>query len=324
MFNVLFASDNNFAPYLGVALYSLLKNNYKEFDKINVYIFDKNISESNKNKLNKISKEFSNSELIFIPDEGINNILSVKVNATRALSTFSRLFAASLLDDSINKILYLDSDALITGSFKELWEMDISNYSVAGVKDVGPDYVKTVIGLDKDATYINAGVLLINLEKWREINIEDEFIRILEEYNFEIYNNDQSILNLAFQNDILLIDPKFNLMSPFLEKSYKDVIKWNNLKNYYTEDILKNALENPVFLHFVHFINGRPWFIGTNHPCKELYSKYANKTPFKDEVFVEDYRGFRYKFFFSLMNYLPYSLLCLLYKPYRDFFIKYF
>ena len=58
---------------------------------------------------------------------------------------------------------------------------NIDDYSVAGVKDVGPDYVKTAIGLDKNAEYINAGVLLINLEKWRRINIEDKFIKLLEE-----------------------------------------------------------------------------------------------------------------------------------------------
>lgn len=324
MFNVLFASDNNFAPYLGVAINSLLENNSKEFDEIKIYILDKNILESNKKKLNEINDKFTNSELIFIEDKGIDNILNKKVTGTRALSSFSRLFALYFLDESIKKILYLDSDALIVGSFKELWEIDIGDYSVAGVKDVGPDYVKTAIGLDKNAEYINAGVLLINLEKWRKINIEDKFINLLEEHNMEIYNNDQSIINLALQNDILLINPKFNLMSPFLEKSYKDVIKWNNLRNYYTEDILNNALKSPVFLHFVHFINGRPWFIGTKHPCKHLYEKYANKTPFKDEIYVEDYRSLRYKFFFSLMNYLPYSLVCLLYKPYRDFFIKYF
>lgn len=324
MFNVLFASDDNFVPYLGVSIYSLLKNNHEDFDKINIYILDKGITDESKQKLYKINNDYFNSELIFINDKGINKILGSKVHANRALSSFSRLFAASFLDDSIDKILYLDSDALILGSFKDLWDVDIEDYALAGVKDVGPDYVKTAVGLSKDATYINAGVLLINLKKWREDNIEDAFIDFLKDYDMEVYNNDQGILNGTLSDEILLVDPKFNLMSPFLEKSYKDVIKWNGLKNYYTENIINDALKSPVFLHFVHFINGRPWFNNTNHPCKNLYKKYANETPFFDEVYVDDYRGFRYKFFFNLMKIFSYSFVCWLYKPYRKYLIKFF
>ena len=247
-----------------------------------------------------------------------------KIQANRALSSFSRLFAASFLDETIEKVLYLDADSLILGSFKELWETNIENYYVAGVLDVGPDYVKTAVGLSKDVNYINAGVLLINLKKWRNEDVESKFIDFLEKNNMQVYNNDQGIINATLNDSILIVDPKFNLMSPFLEKDYDDVIKWNGLKNYYDKETIENAIKNPVFLHFVHFINGRPWFKDTKHPCKDLYLKYASETQYKNDVVVEDYRGLKYKLFFSLTNFLPYKLVCLIYRPYRDFFIKYF
>ena len=322
--NVLFASDNSFAPYLGVAIYSFLKSNSKDFSKIFIYVLERNISKQYKDILLGINNEFKNSELIFIEDEGISKILGKKVQGNRALSSFSRLFATRFLDDSVKKVLYLDSDALILNSYKELWETDISEYYCAGVLDVGPDYVKTSIGLKKDADYINAGVLLINLEKWREDDVETKFINFLEKYDMEVYNNDQGIINGTLNEKILIVHPKFNLMSPFLEKDYDDVVRWNGLKNYYTKEILQEALNKPVFLHFVHFINGRPWFKGTGHPSKELYFKYALETPFKDDVLVDDYRGFRYKFFFSLTKFLPYNVVCWIYKPYRCFLIRYF
>ncbi|WP_405324984.1 glycosyltransferase family 8 protein [Methanobrevibacter sp.] len=322
--NVLFASDDNFAPYLGVAIYSFLKNNHQDFRKINIHILAKRISKENKTILEEIASPFGENNLIFIEDEGISKILGKKIQANRALSSFSRLFAASFLDETIEKVLYLDADSLILGSFKELWETNIENYYVAGVLDVGPDYVKTAVGLSKDVNYINAGVLLINLKKWRNEDVESKFIDFLEKNNMQVYNNDQGIINATLNDSILIVDPKFNLMSPFLEKDYDDVIKWNGLKNYYDKETIENAIKNPVFLHFVHFINGRPWFKDTKHPCKDLYLKYASETQYKNDVVVEDYRGLKYKLFFSLTNFLPYKLVCLIYRPYRDFFIKYF
>ena len=322
--NVLFASDDNFAPYLGVAIYSFLKNNHQDFRKINIHILAKRISKDNKTILEEIASPFGENNLIFIEDEGISKILGKKIQANRALSSFSRLFAASFLDETIEKVLYLDADSLILGSFKELWETNIENYYVAGVLDVGPDYVKTAVGLSKDVNYINAGVLLINLKKWRNEDVESKFIDFLEKNNMQVYNNDQGIINATLNDSILIVDPKFNLMSPFLEKDYDDVIKWNGLKNYYDKETIENAIKNPVFLHFVHFINGRPWFKDTKHPCKDLYLKYASETQYKNDVVVEDYRGLKYKLFFSLTNFLPYKLVCLIYRPYRDFFIKYF
>ena len=322
--NVLFASNDKFAPYLGVAIYSFLKNNHQDFGKINIFILDKKISNENKIILEEIARPFIETDLIFIEDDGISEMLGKKVQANRALSAFSRLFAASFLDESIEKVLYLDADSLILSSFKELWETDMEDYYLAAVLDVGPDYVKTAVGLPKDAKFINSGVLLINLKKWREEDIESKFIDFLEKNNMKVYNNDEGIINATLNEKILIIDPKFNLMSHFLEKNYDDVVMWNGLKNYYTKETVENALKNPVFLHFVHFINGRPWFKDTKHPCKDLYLKYASETQYKNDVVVEDYRGLKYKLFFSLTNFLPYKLVCLIYRPYRDFFIKYF
>lgn len=162
--NVLFASNDKFAPYLGVAMYSFLKNNHQDFGKINIFILDKKISNENKIILEEIARPFIETDLIFIEDDGISEMLGKKVQANRALSAFSRLFAASFLDESIEKVLYLDADSLILSSFKELWETDMEDYYLAAVLDVGPDYVKTAVGLPKDAKFINSGVLLINLK----------------------------------------------------------------------------------------------------------------------------------------------------------------
>ena len=65
MLNVVFASDNNYAPFLGVAITSLIKNNQEDFDKINIFILDDEISEDNKKRLEKLTNNLHHS-LTFI------------------------------------------------------------------------------------------------------------------------------------------------------------------------------------------------------------------------------------------------------------------
>ena len=61
--NILLASDNNYAPLLGVTIYSLLENNENDFENIAIYILDGGISEVNKNKIREI---FSRDKNFFL------------------------------------------------------------------------------------------------------------------------------------------------------------------------------------------------------------------------------------------------------------------
>lgn len=131
MFNVIFASDDNYAPLLGVALYSLLENNCNDFDQIQINIFDGGITEGSKSKIQQICDEFEVVTILkFIDYNNIDEVIGIDVASTRALSTYARLFTSSLLDNELDKVLYLDCDAIISGSFKELWELNIDGYDV--------------------------------------------------------------------------------------------------------------------------------------------------------------------------------------------------
>ena len=65
MLNVVLASDNNYVPFLGVAITSLIKNNQNDFDEINIYILDDGITFNNKKRLEKLINN-SNYRLSFI------------------------------------------------------------------------------------------------------------------------------------------------------------------------------------------------------------------------------------------------------------------
>ena len=125
MLNIVFASDNNYALYLGVAIVSLIKNNQNDFDKINIFVLDDGISSENKKRLEALVTN-QNHVLNFIKTKGlsdfeINMVGLDRIFSKNSFTTYSRLFVASLLPKDIDKVIYLDCDRLILGSFKELW-----------------------------------------------------------------------------------------------------------------------------------------------------------------------------------------------------------
>ena len=322
--NLLFASDDNYAPLLGVTIQSLLDNNKNDFDEISMYVLDGGISTINKNKLYEIISKFNISvNLVYVEHDNINDVVGIDIKATRALSTYARLFVCSLLDESIDKIIYLDCDAIISGSLKELWNINISDYYFGAVLDACPKYVNTILNLPRDGEHYNAGLLLINLKKWREDNLEEKFLDFIIENDGKVFHNDQGILNVCCKGNILKLHPKFNILSPFFEVGYENVLKWYNITDYYTEELVIQALENPVFIHLTTFVNGRPWYLNAkNHPLREKFDYYAKKTPFSDEsIYVKDNRGFYGKFFSWAYKYLPYPVICFMFHFY-SFFIE--
>jgi len=83
---------------------------------------------------------------------------------------------SKILPKEIDKILYLDIDTLLIGPIDELWNIDISNSYCAGAKEPKKE---------TDFSYINTGVLLMNLKKIREDKKDDEWIELLNKNVYE-------------------------------------------------------------------------------------------------------------------------------------------
>ena len=306
MLNVVFASDDNYTPFLSIAIFSLLENNQKDFDKINIFILDDSISQANKIKINELFNTYPCS-ITFIEtkklDEMDFNVLGLQRNLnTSSLTTYARLFMSTLLPADIDKVLYLDCDSLIVGSYKDLWNIDISSYYCAGVLDGINTSVKKRLGFDENDSYINAGFLLVNLKKWREENVEEKFIKFMIENQHRFYQHDQGVINNLFKNNILIVNPEYNLQIYFQTLNYDLARKFTCMETeYYTEEIVDNARENPVFLHFCGPNYDRPWY-NKNHPYAEIFREYALKVDCGDIIEYLDELPLKAKMFYKGMN----------------------
>lgn len=146
--------------------------------------------------------------VIFI---NVANFKPIKENETNGKShwtymSLTRCYFTELLP-TIDKILYLDLDIMITQDLQELWNIDIDNYALAGVIDTGIKafHVPYIEDLNK---YINSGAVLMNLKYMREHNMDKELDRILHKYF--LLSPDQDALNIVCSNAIKYLDCKWN------------------------------------------------------------------------------------------------------------------
>ncbi|MDU1739474.1 MAG: glycosyltransferase family 8 protein [Streptococcus mitis] len=98
-----------------------------------------------------------------------------------------------------DRVLYLDSDMIVTQDLSDLFELDMQGYPVAAVED-----------LPTTSDKFNAGLLLIDNKKWREEDVVKQLFDLTAQHHHEVYG-DQGILNLAFQDNWYRLPLTYNL-----------------------------------------------------------------------------------------------------------------
>lgn len=254
--NILMASDENYVFLLGTSLYSLFNTN-KNIDSLDVYVIADGITPSSMNKLDKMAEKFGRKLIYLAPPEMDTDIV---VKGTLNISTYYRLKMTTLLPSSVDKVLYLDCDTLIRGSLSELWDINIENYLLAGVVDTTGKYARLSIELQQEDSYVNAGILLINLDRWRMEKIEEQFLAYLKEKRYSVEFNDQGIINHVCSSKMLLINPKYDFMMPYERYSRKQLLRLTQRVEFYNDIEIEEAKQNPKIVHYAGYAFNRPWF----------------------------------------------------------------
>ena len=173
--HIAYCSDAKGIPFLSVSLQSLIEHTHKDRRYI-VHIVTTELDCVAAGYLKR--QETENVKIDFI-DASKCADLSKELFIDRHLTqgAYWRLFLPQLLP-SATKVVYLDCDTIICDDIGKLFDLDISEYFIGGCKDIAVDLCnfgdfkfakETLANLDyKDySRYINSGILLMNLEKWR-------------------------------------------------------------------------------------------------------------------------------------------------------------
>ncbi|WP_349946250.1 glycosyltransferase family 8 protein [Lacrimispora sp. BS-2] len=279
--NVLYTCDDNYIWVMGISIISLYQNN-TENDDLNVFLLGDHISDVNKNILKDIAGKYN--RIISIIDIPMLDIPKELVSRRWPISAFTRLFSAELLPDRLDKILYLDCDTIINSDIKELESIDMHHYIFYGVKDcIGSSYKKN-IGLSNNALYVNAGVLLIDLNELRKVNVYEVLSNYLKRYIAYINYADQDLLNGAFAGYIGILDPKYDVMTIMSVYTYEEIKTLRKPTNYYEKKEIINAISEPVIIHYTtNMLTIRPWYNNSNHPYMDYFIRYYQMSPWSDK-----------------------------------------
>ena len=274
--NILITISDSYTPYAGAMLQSMADNNHDL--PLDIYVVAPDITDENRDKLSRQFAQNKNFNIIFpfISDTVRKEIDSMEKYLPKPFNTsfLLRLYSYRILPKDIQYILFLDVDIIITSSLKELTNIQLDkNTALAAVKDLVryDDYER--LGIDREKhTYFNAGVMLINLDYWREHNIGNKCLNLLIAHSTLYKFLDQDALNVACEGHVTYLHPKFNCITSFFARRefLKARVREEEFEN------VQDATKSPVIIHYT--FPYKPWHKGGFVPKRELWEKALAKT----------------------------------------------
>ncbi|MFY0543721.1 glycosyltransferase family 8 protein [Brevibacillus sp. H7] len=251
--HIVTTTNDNYAKHLAVMLNSLLVNKVSG-NPVKIYVLYGNLFQQNKHKLNRAIKKFNVTIKFLKVNKSLFNNIKVR-GFSRYLSkeTYYRISLPDLLNKDVQKALYLDTDVIVTDDITKLWNTNIDDYTIAAVKKPNFDRYKD-LSIPKKANYFNAGVMLINVQRWREEDISKKVLEFIHNNPSKIQFYSQDPLNAILHGKWLKLGPEWN----------------------YTTAHLK-LLKRPIHPSIIHYTGPKkPWNHG--HPLQKDYFKYSYAT----------------------------------------------
>lgn len=302
--NIVYASDDNFAEIMGVSMLSLFENNKGKLE-IVVYVLDSGIKDDNREKLELLAKQYGR-QLVFVSTKDVSGQLNSVKQDRGGASQFARLFLSKLLPETCERVLYIDCDTIIRHPIKDLYETDFEGNIICGVMDCISKQHRARLGLKENATYINSGMMLIDLCAWRDQHIEEKIEAVIKKFNGHVPYADQGIVNLALQGHIKCVHPKYNCISVYTAFSFNDLLEYRQPSACISSAEIEEAKKDPVIAHFVTlFCISRPWMKNSRGPFFDGWRFYKQMSPWKDAPERIERKGFIKKISGALYKYAP-------------------
>jgi len=257
--NICFVIDDNYAEHCAVTIASILLNSESVF---HFYILYYKLRLKNKKKLDNL-KKIKKFEITFV---GVDlkdfGECYLPTNSHFSIVTYFTLKISSLLPN-IDKIVYLDSDTVVIRDLKELWDISFDDAYIIACKTVANKSNCKRLSLPTGTPCINTGVMVLDLKKIRENDLEKLFFKCIKQNNGKLKYADQDVMNLVLTGK---------------DGAIKHIQQnWNTEDATcisYEEDYLP-IIHNP---YIIHFITGeKPWHADSRQMFKAKYWQYQHE-----------------------------------------------
>ena len=259
---IFFSTDDNYIPFLDVAVRSLIQNASKE-NFYRIIVLNTGLDEKNVRLVKKNETDYATVQFLDISDK-VEDIKAHFRNIYHfSVVTYYRLFIASLFPE-YEKVIYLDCDLVVLDDVAKLYDVDLGDNilggSLEGFVYSTPEfrrYASEAVGVDP-SRYINAGVIVIDLNKFRLHRIEEKFIHLITRYNFDTIDPDQAYLNFLCRGKIKMLSSAWN-----------------------TEPLESEKCEKISIMHYALY--KKPWQYD-DVLYGEYFWQYAASSPFCEEI----------------------------------------
>lgn len=263
-FHCAFGVDANYVKYAGIVMTSIALQNVGH--PVVFHLFCKGIHEDDIDKLEKFDKLYKNTEVCLYEitkeleqtDRALGNIGIGRLNSTVLI----RLMIPLVISDDVERVLYLDADMLCVNKLDAIWDIDMEGYPIAAVNEGHHESSAKRLNLATD-NYLNAGCMLIDVAKWRQMDLTQEILMDFKRNRARYNLLEQDAINHVLQGEFKVISNKvISLMTAF---------------NPY--QIFIDKKEN-VFWHFLN--EGKPWFEFADESVAKPYWQVVRKSPWRD------------------------------------------
>lgn len=267
MVHIACVSDNHFCRHMGVMLCSLLENTAAPGCVI-IHAVDAGIDCRNRKKLRHLVRRYG-AELRFLKaDAEMYAGLPLTLNMTAAV--YHWLSVPELIKGETDRVIYLDSDLVVLKDIAILWKSRIHEDAI--VAAVAEPFFNRYADLEipASAACFNAGVVLVDVNKWLSENVTEKVIDFISAHADKIRFWDQDGLNAVLHDRWMPIAPKWNQHVNLLPEKAAE---------RFAPNAFQEALRDPAVVHYT--TRSKPWHCRNTHPFKKYYFDYLKKTPWK-------------------------------------------
>jgi lipopolysaccharide biosynthesis glycosyltransferase len=272
------AADDNFTRPLAATVQSVVAH-LSEGRTVDLYICDMGIAERNRTVIESVATHSAVTlHWLTLPDQP-TELLPPSGFDHISKATYARLFLPLVLPHDTSRVLYLDSDLLAQRCIGDLFDLPMGDSVVLAVPDAASPFVSSPYGVPNwahhgrraDELNFNAGVLLMNLTKWRDEQVTQDAVAYLTSGRHHGMG-DQEAINAVLSGRIGEIDPRWNQQTEHYNVTFQATLP-------YGEDDLLALIKDPWMVHFT--TNVKAWTFGSQHPLRDEWFAALDETPYR-------------------------------------------
>ena len=260
---VVCATDERYVMPLAVMLRSAI-DNLAVTRSLAVHILHSRVSEDARRRVTQ-SLPADRCAIEWIPVDA-SKVAGVPVWGRMPVSTYFKLLLPDVVDVNVKRAIWLDCDLIVTGDLSELWDTSLEGMPAAAVQDQlvpfasskGGIASRAEIGIIADSKYFNAGVMIVDIDRWRAERVSARALDHLTRRWKSVVYWDQEGLNVALAGNWMELDEKWNCNVSL------------------PANRIRSGDRLPAILHYAGML--KPWMYRTREPAWSIYMRYLDRT----------------------------------------------